>query len=175
MIIEDKKFCPQYLENLVRFYVSGQMKIAPEHVDQEVLDLMGKPSEKVLKDFVRAYNESNRKHGMKQFLTYYMIAAHPGCEMHHMENLKKFASKELHINPEQVQIFTPLPSTYSALMYYTGKNPFTGEDIYVEKDSGSRTKQKNMLTAPAARQPGKAFAKPKRNASPKTKKRPKPK
>lgn len=174
MIMNDKKFGPQYLENLVRFYVSGQLKIAPEHSEQDVLDIMGKPSEKVLKDFVDAFYKENKKHGKKQFLTYYMIAAHPGCEMHHMEKLKRFASNELKISPEQVQIFTPLPSTYSALMYYTGKNPFNGKSIYVEKDSSQRTKQKEAITSSPARRPGKAMAKPKKNNRPKPKARPKP-
>jgi len=174
LIMEDNKFGAQYLENLVRFYVSGQLKIAPEHSDQRILDLMGKPSERVLKDFVDTFYKENRKHGKKQFLTYYMIAAHPGCELKHMENLKEFASRELKINPEQVQIFTPLPSTYSALMYYTGKDPFTGKDIYVEKDGGRRTKQKNLLTAPAVNRPA-PQPKPKRNNRPKAKRRAKPK
>jgi len=174
MIMEDKKFGPQYLENLVRFFVSGQLKIAPEHSEQEVLDMMGKPSEKVLKAFVDAYNKENKKHGKKQYLTYYMIAAHPGCELHHMEKLKRFASKELKINPEQVQIFTPLPSTYSALMYYTGKDPFTGKEIFVERDPSARTKQKDILTQSTDRRPGKAIAKPKKNNRPKPKARPKP-
>jgi uncharacterized radical SAM protein YgiQ len=175
MIMDDSKFGPQYLENLVRFYVSGQLKIAPEHSEQEVLDLMGKPSEKVLKDFVEAFYKENRKHGKKQFLTYYMIAAHPGCEMHHMEQLKKFASKELKINPEQVQIYTPLPSTYSALMYYTGKDPFTGKELYVEHDATARSKQKEALTQTTPRRPGKAVAKSKSTHRPKPKARPKPK
>lgn len=147
MIMQDKKFGPQYLENLVKFYVSGQLKIAPEHCEQEVLDMMGKPSESVLKEFVEAFRRESMKHGKKQYLTYYMIAAHPGCEMRHMDSLKRFASKELKINPEQVQMFTPLPSTYSALMYYTGKDPFTGRDIHVEKDPAKRQRQKDILTA----------------------------
>lgn len=65
---------------------------------------------------------------MKQFLTYYLIAAHPGCNEKDMENLKKFASRELNTNPEQVQIFTPTPSTYSTLMYYTEMDPYTGKN-----------------------------------------------
>jgi uncharacterized radical SAM protein YgiQ len=174
MIMDDKKFGSQYLENLVRFYVSGQLKIAPEHSEQEVLDMMGKPSEKVLKDFVEAFYKENKKHGKKQFLTYYMIAAHPGCEIHHMEKLKRFASHELKINPEQVQIFTPLPSTYSSLMYYTGKDPFTGKSIYVEKDPAKRTKQKEAITSTPERRPVRPASKPKRNNRPKPKARPKP-
>lgn len=172
LIMADKKFGPQYLENLVRFYVSGQLKIAPEHSEQEVLDLMGKPSEKVLKEFVNEFYKQSKKHGKKQFLTYYMIAAHPGCEMHHMENLKKFASKELRVNPEQVQIFTPLPSTYSALMYYTGKDPFTGRDIFVEKDAAKRTRQKEIITASETPGRPRPRPKPRKNNKPKPKAHP---
>lgn len=155
LIMNDRKFGPQYLENLVRFFVSGQMKIAPEHSEKDVLDIMGKPSDKVLRDFVDAFYRETKKHGKKQFLTYYMIAAHPGCELRHMDSLKKFASRELKINPEQVQIFTPLPSTYSALMYYTGKDPFSGRDLFVERDPKQRTRQKEILTAdsPPPRRP----------------------
>jgi len=174
MIVKDTKFGPQYLENLVRFYVSGQMKIAPEHTDQKILDLMGKPSAGVLKKFVDSFYKETKKHGKKQFLTYYLIAAHPGCEMSDMENLKKFTSKELKINPEQVQIFTPLPSTYSALMYYTGKNPFNGKDIYVEYKPSERTRQKDILTAPMQSRPGRAVAKPKKSNRPKPPERKKP-
>jgi len=169
LIMEDKKFGKQYLENLVRFFVSGQLKIAPEHCEQTVLDAMGKPSDKVLKEFVKEFYKQTKLADTKQFLTYYMIAGHPGCEMHHMESLKKFASQELKINPEQVQIFTPTPSTYSALMYYTGKDPFTGKDIFVERSSTERIKQKDILTAPMDRRPGRAVAKPKNNHRPKPK------
>lgn len=176
MIMNDKKFGKQYLENLVRFYVSGQLKIAPEHSAQHVLDLMGKPSEKVLRDFVDAFYKMNKLHNKKQFLTYYMIAAHPGCEKKHMEELKKFATDKLRINPEQVQIFTPLPSTFSALMYHTGKDPFTGKEIYVEREHSSRTKQKNIVTEDTPRQkPSKTYVKSRKNSRPNTKRRSKPK
>lgn len=92
-----------------------------------------------------------------------MIAAHPGgCELKHMEDLKRFASKELKISPEQVQIYTPLPSTYSALMYYTGRDPFTDQPIFVERDTTAKIKQKEILTAQTDRRAGKAVAKPKK-------------
>ncbi len=80
------------------------------------------------------YDDLNQQTGKQQFLTYYMIAAHPGCDETDMRRLKAFASQELHISPEQVQIFTPSPSTYSSLMYYTGLDPFTLQPIFVEKD-----------------------------------------
>ncbi|PLX68612.1 MAG: YgiQ family radical SAM protein [Denitrovibrio sp.] len=173
LIMEDKKFGKQYLENLVRFFVSGQLKIAPEHCNNKVLDAMGKPHENVLKEFVAEFYKETKKHGKKQFLTYYMIAAHPGCELEDMKDLKKFASKELKISPEQVQIYTPLPSTYSALMYYTGKDPFTGKPIFVERDTTAKIKQKDILTASTDRKPGRAIAKKKIDPRPKAKSRPK--
>jgi uncharacterized radical SAM protein YgiQ len=174
LILDDQKNGRKYLTDIVNNHVSGQMKIAPEHSEEKVLRMMGKPGSKVLKDFVSAFYKETEKAGKKQFLTYYMIAGHPGCENRDMENLKKFASRELRINPEQVQIFTPTPSTYSALMYYTGKNPFTGESLFVEKDPQKRIKQKDILVAgSSAPASGKAKAKPKNTRRPKPKPRPK--
>ncbi|MGA2143084.1 MAG: DUF3362 domain-containing protein, partial [Brevinematales bacterium] len=83
--------------------------------------------------------------GKKQFLTYYFIAAHPGCADGEMRSLDRAVSKSLGINPEQVQIFTPTPSTYSSLMYYTGKDPFTGQSIFVEKDTNKKERQKAAI------------------------------
>jgi radical SAM superfamily enzyme YgiQ (UPF0313 family) len=82
----------------------------------------------------------------KQYLTYYMIAAHPGCTEEDMRRLKIFASQKLKVTPEQVQIFTPTPSTYSSLMYYTEMDPFTRQPIFVEKDLGRKTRQKQIVT-----------------------------
>lgn len=146
MILGDQHHGMEYLEEIVEHHVSGQMKIAPEHSEESVLRMMGKPGSAVLKTFVNRFYELNRKKGKKQFLTYYMIAAHPGCEEKDMSLLKQFASKELQINPEQVQIFTPLPSTYAALMYYTEKDPWTGKRIFVEKNMHRKVKQKEILT-----------------------------
>jgi len=172
LIMDDRKSGDKYLKNIVENHVSGQMKIAPEHSEQNVLNAMGKPKADTLKKFVNKFYSESEKSGKKQFLTYYMIAAHPGCKNSDMENLKSFASRDLRINPEQVQIFTPTPSTYSTLMYYTGKDPFTGEDIFVEKDPQKRVKQKEIL---AGNRSGRASAKPKNNHRPKPKSRPKPK
>jgi radical SAM superfamily enzyme YgiQ (UPF0313 family) len=133
------------MEEVVSHHVSGQMKIAPEHSAGRVLQLMGKPSTKHLLKFRQLFNELNRKIGKKQFLTYYFIAAHPGCTMNDMIELRKFTSSALRHYPEQVQIFTPTPSTFSTLMYYTGRDPFSGEAIYVERDRRQKEKQKNIL------------------------------
>ena len=114
LILNDRKFGPAYLDEIVKHHISGQMKIAPEHTEEKVLKLMGKPGSKKLRAFKDLFDKLNRKTGKQQFLTYYLIAAHPGCDRKDMLKLKEFASKELQLRPEQVQIFTPLPSTYSA-------------------------------------------------------------
>ncbi len=146
LILNDNACGNLYLEELVKDHVSGQMKIAPEHTEDRILSHMGKPGKSVLKDFKDSFYELNKKFDKKQFLTYYLIAAHPGCTEVDMKKLKDFASSELKINPEQVQIFTPTPSTYSTLMYYTEVDPFTGRKIFVEKDINKKYKQKEAVT-----------------------------
>jgi uncharacterized radical SAM protein YgiQ len=146
MIMTDKTFGDIYLEKLIRTHVSGQMKIAPEHTSQSVLELMGKPNATVLKDFKNKFYNMAKNINNKMFLTYYFIAAYPGCSYKEMHDLKKFVSDELHLNPKQVQIFTPLPSTWAAVMYYTETNPFNNEKLYVAKDPVQKRKQKNILT-----------------------------
>lgn len=145
MILDDSKCGQLYLEELVKDHVSGQMKIAPEHTEDKVLSLMGKDGKAPLKEFKDRFYKVNEKYGLKQFLTYYLIAAHPGCDEKDMLDLKRFASAELRVNPEQVQIFTPTPSTYSTLMYYTEINPFTRKKMFVEKDNGRKQRQKDIV------------------------------
>lgn len=161
MILADKKNGLNYLKRLIRYHVSGQMKIAPEHCVDSVLDCMGKPGTRSLLKFRELFNQLTRKEGLKQFLTYYIIAAHPGCRLQDMHSLKKFASKELKLIPRQVQIFTPTPSTWSTLMYWTGQNPFTGKPCFVEKSAKGREKQKRALTGSIG---GKNTNKPARSA-----------
>nr|WP_307775192.1 YgiQ family radical SAM protein [uncultured Cetobacterium sp.] len=146
MILDDNKFGDKYLEEIIKDHVSGQMKIAPEHTEDKILSLMGKQGKDILKEFKNRFYELNKKHNKKQFLTYYLIAAHPGCNEKDMLDLKRFASSELRISPEQVQVFTPTPSTYSTLMYYTETNPFNGKKLFVEKDNGKKQKQKDIIT-----------------------------
>ena len=145
LILDDKKYGEQYLEELIKHHVSGQMKIAPEHTENKILNLMGKKGKNYLIDFKNKFYEINKKLDKKQFLTYYLIAGHPNCNEKDMKDLKKFASKELKLNPEQVQIFTPTSSTYSTLMYYTELNPFDFEPIFVEKDNSKKQKQKEII------------------------------
>ncbi len=147
LVLADKKSGVSYLRELCRHHVSGQLKIAPEHVVPSVLKIMSKPPAQKLVDFKNLFEKLNAEADKKHFLTYYFIVAHPGCGEEDMHALKSFAGRALKINPEQVQVFTPLPSTYSALMYWTGIDPFTGKKIFVEKDAVKKQKQKNILTA----------------------------
>ena len=121
------------------------MKIAPEHVDDEVLEYMRKPGKQALVEFKKLFDKLNKESGKKQFLTYYLIAAHPGCKEQNMYNLKDFATNVLKMNPEQAQVFTPTPSTYSTLMYYTEMDPKTRKPLFVEKDVHKKEKQKAIV------------------------------
>jgi uncharacterized radical SAM protein YgiQ len=146
MILADQENGIRYLKDVIRNHVSGQMKIAPEHSEPHVLRKMGKPSVETVLKFKEIFDQQTKKEGLNQFLTYYLIAAHPGCTEKDMTALKSFALKNLGLLPEQVQVFTPTPSTYSALMYWTGKDPFTGEPCYVEKTVRGKERQKNIIT-----------------------------
>ncbi len=147
LISDDKAYGYEYLKEIVEHHLSGQMKIAPEHIDDEILALMGKPGKESLVEFKALFDRLSRESGKKQFLTYYLIAAHPGCEEKHMHSLKQFASNVLKINPEQAQIFTPTPSTYATLMYYTGLHPITRKPLFVEKDMHKKERQKEIVVS----------------------------
>ena len=146
MLLGDQKYGEKYLRELVKHHISGQLKIAPEHTENNVLEKMGKPDREYLKRFRDRFLQINKEQKKTQFLTYYLIAAHPGCREEDMYKLKEYTSKELKLNPEQVQIFTPTPSTYSTLMYYTESDPFTGKAIFVEKNLKKKARQKGIVT-----------------------------
>jgi len=145
LISDDKYNGYNYLKEIVNHHISGQMKVAPEHIDDEVLSYMKKPGKQSLVEFKKLFDKLNRETGKKQFLTYYLIAAHPGCKEQNMYNLKDFATNVLKMNPEQAQVFTPTPSTYSTLMYYTELDPQTRKPLFVEKDTHKKEKQKNIV------------------------------
>lgn len=147
LINEDKRQGYEYLKEMVRHHISGQMKVAPEHTSEHVLHLMNKPGKQTLVDFKKLYDRLNREEGKNQFLTYYLIAAHPGCTEKDMHDLKRFTTQELKMNPEQAQVFTPTPGTYSAVMYYTEMDPQTRKKIFVEKDTARKEKQKQIVVA----------------------------
>jgi len=145
MVMADKRYGPGYMEKLVSHYTSGQLKLAPEHSQPAVLSLMGKPDAGSTAKFRERFYLINREKGMKQFLSYYLIAAHPGCDDGDMRKLKEYLRAELKANPQQVQIFTPAPGTWSGVMYYTEKDPFTGRKIFVEKGQKGKERQKHIL------------------------------
>jgi uncharacterized radical SAM protein YgiQ len=146
LILSDPDAGALYLEEVLRYHVSGQLKIAPEHVQDPILKLMGKPGREHLEAFIRLFDALRAKSPQKPFLTYYLMAAHPGCTLEDMQKLRRFAIQTLRLLPEQVQIFTPSPSTYATLMYYTEKDPFSGQKIFVEKNAVNKQKQKTILT-----------------------------
>lgn len=145
LLLQDKEHGPAYTRELVQHHISGQLKVAPEHISPNVLKLMGKPQTKSLLLFKQIFDRMCRESGQKQFLTYYLIAAHPGCTEENMREVKSFSEREFQTRPRQVQIFTPLPSTYSALMYRTGKDPVTGKKIFVEKNKDKKQRQKDIV------------------------------
>jgi uncharacterized radical SAM protein YgiQ len=146
LIFSDARCGETYVREIVNHHVSGQLKIAPEHTENAVLAQMGKPGSAGLLRFKEVFDRLSREAGKPQFLTYYMIAAHPGCTEVDMQRLKHFTHDKLHVRPEQVQIFTPTPSTYSSLMYYTEMDPFTSAPVFVEKDPRRKEQQKAAVT-----------------------------
>ena len=155
MVMADREHGLEYLKQVTEFHTSGQMKIAPEHTDPVVLRLMGKPPVNSLVRFKQAFDRLSREAEKEQYLTYYLIAAYPGCSDREMKNLKEYATRELHIVPEQVQVFTPTPSTYASVMYYTETDPFTGKPLFVEKNLHLKEKQKELITAKTVLAPAK--------------------
>ncbi len=154
LVLADKENGQRYLKELVAHHVSGQMKIAPEHTEPAVLDQMGKSgcTPEALVKFKELFYRFTAEAGLKQFLSYYLMAAHPGCTAEDMKRLKSFASRELGTVPEQVQVFTPTPSTFSTLVYWTGRDPVTGREVFVERSAKGREAQKEILCG-CARQP----------------------
>ena len=146
MVLADTAHGRSYLREIVAEHVSGQLKVAPEHSQDAILARMGKPARSSLVRFKAMFDELSAENGKPQFLTYYLIAAYPGCTEADMRRLKEFAGHTLRISPEQVQIFIPLPSTYAAVMYYTGLDPFTFQPLFVEKDPVGRERQKAIVT-----------------------------
>ena len=133
-----------YLETLCRNHVSGQLKVAPEHASDMVLKIMNKPPLKVYERFAERFKAMNRKVGKEQYLVNYFISAHPGCTDGDARELASYlAAKRMH--PEQVQDFMPLPMTVSTCMYWTGKNPFTGEAVTTAKTYKERQFQRELV------------------------------
>ncbi|MBN1526647.1 MAG: YgiQ family radical SAM protein [Candidatus Omnitrophica bacterium] len=133
-----------YLRELCAHNISGQLKVAPEHIALPVLKLMNKPSVKKYEEFVRRFDAVNKRLRKKQFLVNYFLSSHPGSGLNEALQLALYLA-EHGIHPEQIQDFMPLPMTVSAVMYYTGKDPLTGKSVYVMKGLRDRKTQRAMI------------------------------
>jgi len=142
-LLTDKQ-SDRYLKALCREHVSGYLKVAPEHTSSKVLELMNKPGIWVYEKFVKRFQNINRELGKKQFIVNYFITSHPGTDKFASLEMARYLS-ERKIRPEQIQDFIPLPMTVSAAMYWTLKNPFTGDNIYVPKDIKERKAQRSLI------------------------------
>ncbi|MEG2085797.1 MAG: YgiQ family radical SAM protein [Clostridia bacterium] len=133
-----------FFKELVKFHISGQLKVAPEHIDNGVLECMNKPPFEIYEQFVKEYNQLNANAGKEQYLVPYLISSHPGCDMKAAVKLAVYL-KSLGYMPEQVQDFYPTPSTRSTTMYYTGYDPMTMKPIYTAKTEEEKAMQRALL------------------------------
>lgn len=133
-----------FLRELCKYHVSGQLKVAPEHVSDAVLEKMGKPEHKVYEQFTKKYYEMNQKLGMDQYLVPYLMSSHPGSGLKEAVELAEYC-RDLGYMPEQVQDFYPTPSTISTCMYYTGLDPRTMEPVYVPKNPHEKAMQRALI------------------------------
>ncbi len=141
-VLADQK--SHFLEELCRYHVSGQLKVAPEHVSDRVLDCLGKPKHQVYEEFAREYRRTNERLGKKQYLVPYLMSSHPGSTMKEAVELAEYC-RDLGYMPEQVQDFYPTPSTISTCMYYTGLDPRTGKKVYVPKSPHEKALQRALI------------------------------
>lgn len=133
-----------FLKELCEHHVSGQLKVAPEHVSREVLEKMGKPAFKVYENFTRAFMDMNRSLSKEQYLVPYLMSSHPGSDMKAAVDLAEYC-RDLGYMPEQVQDFYPTPSTLSTCMFYTGLDPATMKEVYVPENSHEKALQRALI------------------------------
>jgi uncharacterized radical SAM protein YgiQ len=159
----------QYFETVVKHHTSGRLKVAPEHTEDKVLNLMRKPSFTMFEDMNRRFQQICRREELKYQLIPYFISSHPGCTERDMQSLADKVLGRLHFTLEQVQDLTPTPMTLSSVMFYMGKNPYTGESLYVARSQDDKRKQKSYFfggelpsTSPRATQ-GRRASQPQRS------------
>ena len=133
-----------FFKELVEHHISGQLKVAPEHISDAVLSKMGKPENKVYERFVKKYYQLNERLSKKQFLVPYLMSSHPGSTLKEAVELAEYL-RDLGYMPEQVQDFYPTPSTISAVMYYTGIDPRNGEKVYVCRNPHEKAMQRALI------------------------------
>ena len=134
----------EFFNELVKYHISGQLKVAPEHVSDRVLKYMQKPSFSLYEKFVNKYYEINKKNNMNQFLVPYLMSSHPGSDLSDAIELALYLKKN-HIRVDQVQDFYPTPGTLSTCMYYTGVDPRTMEKVYVATNPHEKAMQRALI------------------------------
>ncbi|HAN10160.1 MAG TPA: YgiQ family radical SAM protein [Clostridiales bacterium] len=142
-LINDKD--ETFFNELCEHHISGQLKVAPEHVSNNVLDKMGKPRNEVYEKFVKKYDEINKKLGKGQFLVPYFISSHPGSTLNDAIKLAEYVRDNMGYMPEQVQDFYPTPGTMSTCMYYTEIDPENMKQIYVPKTMHEKAMQRALM------------------------------
>ena len=133
-----------FVKELCEHHVSGQLKVAPEHVSKRVTTMMGKAGKEEFLTFKKWFEEANRELGKKQYLVPYFMSSHPGCTLEDAIELAEFL-RDQHMYPEQVQDFIPTPGSLSTCMYYTGINPLDGKPVYVAKKGRDKAKQRALM------------------------------
>ncbi|RKI92796.1 YgiQ family radical SAM protein [Parablautia intestinalis] len=133
-----------FFRELVEHHISGQLKVAPEHISEPVLKRMGKPERSVYDRFVKKYEKLNKQLGKNQFLVPYLMSSHPGSTLKEAVELAEYL-RDLGYMPEQVQDFYPTPSTLSTVMYYTGIDPITGDKVYVCRNPHEKNMQRALI------------------------------
>lgn len=133
-----------FFVDLCQYHVSGQLKVAPEHIDETVLDYMGKPSGKLYGEFVKTFDDINRSLGKEQYIIPYLMSSHPGSTIKSAIKLAEYL-RDINYTPEQVQDFYPTPGTLSTCMYHTGIDPRTMKPVYVPKTTHEKAMQRALL------------------------------
>ncbi len=141
-LLQDKN--DAFFKELVEYHVSGQLKVAPEHCSNTVLDKMGKPHIEIYREFADKFYKITKQVGKEQYLVPYLMSSHPGCKLEDAIDLALFLKKNK-IRPEQVQDFYPTPGTLSTCMYYTELDPYTLENVFVPKTLSQKAKQRALL------------------------------
>jgi len=141
-LVHDKN--KEFFTELVKYHISGQLKVAPEHISSKVLDKMGKPGKDVYEKFSTRYAQLNNAHGLKQYLVPYLMSSHPGSDLTSAIELAEYL-RDINFTPEQVQDFYPTPGTLSTCMYYTEKDPRTLKAVYVPKTPREKAMQRALI------------------------------
>jgi uncharacterized radical SAM protein YgiQ len=134
----------EYLRELITEHVSGRLKVAPEHTSDHVISLMRKAPFSLFRKLKKSFSDINSKAGLRYEIIPYFISSHPGCSMKDMQDLAAELKAD-GLRPEQVQDFTPTPMTLSTVMYYTGKDPYTGKSVFVARNPEDKKKQKDQF------------------------------